>query len=432
MTASDSQERTKTRILIFPCGAENASEIYQSLRYSIHVELYGASSTDDHGRFRFERYRGGLPRIQCPDFDDTFRQLIEEWGIDLVFATHDTVHEHLAPRAAVMGLHLVNGDPEAARTARRKSLTYALFAGEPWVPRVYEAPHRIDHWPVVVKPDLGQGGQQVTIARDAADLRRAVSAVEEPLLVEYLPGEELTVDCFTDRRGELLWVGARTRERVRAGITMRSRLIGADPAINAIAKTINARLTLRGPWFFQVKQAASGELKLLELCCRMAGTMVAQRARGINLPLMAVQDFLGRDLAVLPEPRVRTIDRAIATRAELDYAFDTVFVDLDDTLVIDGKVTPLVVQFLYQMRNEGKRVVLITRHAYDCAETLGAARLAESLFDEVLHITDGSPKSDHVKGPAIFIDNHFPERLDVSRKHGIPVMDVDMLEFFVR
>jgi hypothetical protein len=419
-------------VLVFPCGAENASEIHQALRYSIHVELYGASSVDDHGRFRFERYRGGLPRIDSPDFDRAFRGLIEEWGIDLVFAAHDTVHDYLAPRAAEMGFHLVNGDPEAARIARRKSLTYARFAGEPWVPEVYEAPSRIDRWPVVVKPDLGQGGQQVVVAKDEAELRQALASVAEPLLVEYLPGEELTIDCFTDRCGKLLWVGPRTRERVRAGITMRSRLLDADPAIDVIAAAINAQLTLRGPWFFQVKRDPAGVLKLLEICCRMAGTMVAQRARGINLPLMAVQDFLGRDLLALPEPRVRTIDRAIATRAELDHPFDTVFVDLDDTLIIDGKVTPLVVQFLYQVKNDGKRVVLVTRHAYDCAETLGAACLAESLFDEVLHITDGSPKSDHVKGRAIFIDNHFPERLEVSRRHGIPVMDVDMLEFFVR
>jgi hypothetical protein len=33
-----------------------------------------------------------------------------------------------------------------------------------------------------------------------------------------------------------------------------------------------------------------------------------------------------------------------------------------------------------------------------------------------------------VRAPAIFIDNHFPERLDVSRRHGIPVFDVDAMD----
>jgi hypothetical protein len=44
----------RTRVLVFPCGAETATEIHQALRYSLHVELFGASSVDDHGRFRFK------------------------------------------------------------------------------------------------------------------------------------------------------------------------------------------------------------------------------------------------------------------------------------------------------------------------------------------------------------------------------------------
>lgn len=429
---SNADLRRKTRVLVFPCGAENAAEIHQALRYSIHVELYGASSVDDHGRFRYQNYVGGLPNISSPDFDARFAALIAELGIEVVFATHDTVLDYLAPRAPGMGFFLVNGDPDAAAVARRKSSTYALFGDCEWVPSVYADVAAVADWPVVVKPDLGQGGQGVTIATSPAAAEAALAAVRDPLLVEYLPGEEITVDCFTDRRGRLLWVGPRSRERVRAGITMRSTLLDPDPVVQKIAGDVNARLKLRGPWFFQLKRGAAEQWKLLEICCRPAGTMAAQRARGINLPLMAVQDYLGRDLLVLPEPRVRLIDRNIATRAELDYDFDTVFVDLDDTLIIDGKVTPLVAQFLYQMRNEGKQIVLITRHEYDCAATLGGACLSAALFSRIVHITDGSPKSDYITGNAIFIDNHFPERLRVSRDLGIPVFDVDSLEFFVR
>jgi hypothetical protein len=49
-----------------------------------------------------------------------------------------------------------------------------------------------------------------------------------------------------------------------------------------------------------------------------------------------------------------------------------------------------------------------------------------------VHITDGSPKSAHMSERAIFIDNHFPERLAVSKALGIPTLDVDMLEYFIR
>jgi hypothetical protein len=424
--------RRKVRVLVFPCGSENAGEIHDALQHSIHVELFGASSIDDHGRFRFARYQGGLPLISNPGFDRAFGELVAREGIDMVFPTHDTVAEYLAPRAEALGFHLVNGDVETTRVARRKSLTYDLFADRHWAPRRHSSVETIDAWPVVVKPDLGQGGQSVTVARNADEARAAVARTAEPLIVEYLPGDEATIDCFTDRKGRLVWAGPRTRERIRAGIAMRSRYLDGDATLATVAEEINARLVLRGPWFFQMKRDMAGAWKLLEVSCRVAGAMVAQRARGVNLPLLAVQDFLGRDVMALPEARVRMVDRAIATRVELDHEFDTVYVDLDDTLVIDSHAVPHAIAFLYQMAAEGKEIVLVTRHEADIERTLARARIAPALFDRIVHVTDGGSKARHVAGRAIFIDNHFPERLDVSRATGVPVLDVDALQFLLK
>ncbi|WP_395067672.1 ATP-grasp domain-containing protein [Paraburkholderia silvatlantica] len=426
------QSKLKTRVLVFPCGSENAAEIHQALRYSLHVELIGASSVEDHGRFRFENYIGGLPNINSDDFNQVFQRLIADNGINVVFATHDTVAEYLSPHADAMGFHLVNGDIQATAVARRKSSTYELFAGSDWTPRVYPNVESVTDWPVVIKPDLGQGGQGVTKAATAAEAALAVENVAQPVITEYLPGQELTVDCFTDRHRNVIFVGPRTRERVKAGITMRSQLLEVDPAIEEIAKEINRRLVLRGPWFFQLKKDRQGQWKLLEISCRVAGAMVSQRARGVNLPLMTIQDYLGRDIKALVNPSVRLIERNISTKAEIDFEFDNVFVDLDDTLIIDGFATPQVLGFIYQMHRLKRRIVLITRHAYDIGETLARARISSLLFDEVIHITDGSAKSKFVKENSIFVDNHFPERLDVALNCGVPVFDVDALEFFIR
>ena len=52
-----------------------------------------------------------------------------------------------------------------------------------------------------------------------------------------------------------------------------------------------------------------------------------------------------------------------------------------------------------------------------------------ALFDEVIHITDGSPKSIYIKGEApIFIDDAHSERAEVIRKLAIPVFAPDALE----
>ncbi|MBP0494091.1 ATP-grasp domain-containing protein [Roseomonas sp. SG15] len=421
----------RVRALVFPCGSENGGEIHDALRHSLHVEVMGASSTEDHGRFRFARYFGELPRIGEAGFDDAFAGLLRGQGVEMVFATHDTVAEYLASRMQAMGAHLVNGDPETAAVARRKSRTYRLFADRDWAPRVFDGPEAVAEWPAVVKPDRGQGGQGVAVVRDSWEARLALAALEEPVLMEHLPGAEVTVDCFTDRHRRLVWAGPRTRERVRAGIAMRSAVLEADEVITGIAEAINARLVMRGPWFFQLRQDREARWKLLEVACRVAGSMVAQRARGVNLPLMAVHDFMGRDLVPLPSAHVRLVDRRIATRARLDWAFDEVFVDLDDTLVLDGRAVPGVVAFLYQCAGEGKRLHLVTRHAGDPEEALRRARIAPGLFDRIHHLRAEEPKAGVIGGRAIFVDNHFPERAAVAAARGIPVLDVDAVEFLL-
>lgn len=422
----------RINVLVFPCGAENAIEIHQALRYSVHVKLYGASSQDDHGRFVFDRYFGNLPNIRDPRFDDAFMTLLEQFDIDMVFATHDTVIQYLAARRDQWRAYLVNGDPASTALTRRKSLTYAHFADTSWVPRVFASPNDVDNWPAVVKPDLGQGAQGVTIVHSPQEANVVVDKVSEPLLVEYLPGDELTVDCFTDYKRRLLWIGPRTRERLRAGIAMRSRLLEPSPQIEAIANEINGRVVMRGPWFFQLKADAHGHWKLLEISSRVAGTMVAQRARGINLPLMTVQDYMKRNLVPLANPHIELVERCIVTRTEINFDYDTIFIDLDDTLIIDGHAAPRMMAFVYQSVAQGKRIVLITRHAFDVATTLATAHIDPGLFAKIIVVGLHESKADHITTRSIFIDNHFPERMDISAKLGIPVFDVDAVEFLIR
>jgi hypothetical protein len=108
--------------------------------------------------------------------------------------------------------------------------------------------------------------------------------------MEYLTGDEITVDCFTDRNRNLLWVGPRTRERIKAGISMRSTFLPPLRASEKLRPPSTSEL-LSEALGFSAKKDNFSQWKLLEFSCRVAGTMVSQRAKGINLPLMTIQDF---------------------------------------------------------------------------------------------------------------------------------------------
>jgi FMN phosphatase YigB (HAD superfamily) len=87
-----------------------------------------------------------------------------------------------------------------------------------------------------------------------------------------------------------------------------------------------------------------------------------------------------------------------------------------------------LVAFLYQSLNEGRRIVLITRHSGDVDRALRRYRLA-GLFDAVVRVEAGEEKADHIVEPdAILIDDSYRERRIASQRLGIATFDVDAVE----
>ena len=126
------------------------------------------------------------------------------------------------------------------------------------------------------------------------------------------------------------------------------------------------------------------------------------------------------EVFILENEMDNEIDRTFTNRFRLGTDFDTVYCDFDDCLVIRGKVNTDLLQFLYHCLNEKKCLILLTRHANNIHESLVKFRLS-NLFDQVVHITNGTLKSLYIKSnSAIFIDDSHQERTDAS-KHGIPV-----------
>src|ERR1017187_8467433 len=106
-----------------------------------------------------------------------------------------------------------------------------------------------------------------------------------------------------------------------------------------------------------------------------------------------------------------TLDRALINRYRHDLHYETVYVDLDDTLILRGKVNLGLVKFLYQCSNDRKRLVLLTRHTADVERTLHNYRLV-GVFDEVVCVPPRPAcKSQYIMGnSAILIDDSFSER----------------------
>jgi carbamoyl-phosphate synthase large subunit len=418
-------------VLVFPGGTEIGLEIRRALGDLKEIRLAGAGSElDRHGPFAYREWRT-VPSVTDPGWVDALNAVIDELGVDVVFPGHDDVLLAMAEQAGKLHAGVVTSPLETCRITRSKRATYELLADALPVPHVFPGPEAVAEFPVFAKPDRSQGSQGAVLVSDPSELAAAVTAGSD-LLMEFLPGVEHTVDCFSDRERGVLFARARRRERTRSGISMATRTEPQDERIEAHARAIAERLQLHGAWFFQLREDRHGEPRLLEVAPRIGGTSALHRVLGVNFPLLSLYEHLRAPVQVLPNEIGVRLDRALVNRYAHDLEYSHVYVDLDDTLIVHGAVNHRLVAYLYQCVNAGRRLVLITRHVKDVADTLARFRLTE-LWDEIIHIQDPAiEKADRIpEADAILIDDSFGERRVAREQRGIATFDSSMVEMLM-
>jgi hypothetical protein len=419
------------RVLVFPGGTEIGLEINSALRWCKEVQLFSAGlAISNHASYVFAHHTE-IPSIHKPGWLEALNELIVRQGINYVFPAYDDIIVALAENADRVRATIVTSPLETCLITRSKSQTYHALSDIVPVPRIYEPSVPIDRFPVFVKPDKGQGSQNTHLVHDNEQLATVLRRDATALVLEYLPGEEYTIDCFSDRDDGLLFCAGRERTRTRSGISMSSHIVSM-PEFRDFAMAINRKLKFHGAWFFQLKKDTSSHLKLIEIGPRIAGTMALHRVLGVNFSLLSLYEQKRMPIRIMTNSLQVDIDRALVNRYHHNVFYTTVYVDLDDTLIFKGVVNTKLVAFLYQCINEGKKLMLLTRHTMDIKQTLLSYRLS-GLFDEIVRVPPRpANKSQYIiEKNAILIDDSFSERYTSHTELGLPTFDCSMLEMLM-
>jgi len=242
------------------------------------------------------------------------------------------------------------------------------------------------------------------------------------------PSGYLRLDFFRTRGGETKFIGGSCSPDRSVWVPLAH---GVEPGFVAELHAALARLRFSGTVSCEVRRRFAGEYSVVGLD-RACHHWSAYRAVGVNIPLLYIQDYLQRRFEIF-----HFVDPAhltVADDAALRYCFELkhIFVDLDETLIIDTRRVDYVTAFLERCAAAGSRISIISRHEYDIPATLARAGIAAGLFEQIHAVAQGTRKSTCVANSdgAIFIDNEFAERLDVRRRTGIPVLDTNQLDFF--
>lgn len=416
----------KDNILVFPAGTEISFEIFNALKDSKFITLFGGTSIDDHSLMVYERIIKNFPFVDDDNFIAYLNEVIKKYNIDYIYPAHDSVVVTLTENEDKILSKVISTDINTVNICRSKEKTYAYFEGEDFIPETYESEDLID-FPVFLKPKVGQGSQGARIIKSREELE--IYYTESDILCEYLPGEEITVDCYTDTTGNLKVVSPRIRLRIRNGIAVKTKNIPVTDEIKSIAQRLNKKLIFKGAWFFQLKKDKKGNYKLLEVSPRIPGTMGLSRNKGINFPMLSIYANKGIECKIIENNYDIVLDRAFINRYKIDIDYSKVYVDLDDTLILNDKVNLTLITFLYQCVNKHKKIYLLTKHAKNIEETFNKHKISKDIFTAIYHINPEDKKYKYIdSSDSIFIDDSFAERLEVKEKLHINVFDVDMIE----
>ena len=398
-------------------------EIAKALKWQKKIEVHGGASIQDHSYYVYDHiveisdiYASPTKAIK------EIQEYVKKEKINFIIPAHDQVVYELAHTGVK---NVIGPEWPEAKVMRSKSLTYEYFEGKLNVPKVYKKPGEVHTFPVFIKPDQGQGSKGTRIINTRLEL--SVHRNNNELILEYLPGTEYTVDCFTDRHGNLRYTLVRERRKTSNGISTHSVAVIQLEA-TYMARIISKRLSLRGQWFFQAKEK-NGRLFLMEIANRASGTSCLARMRGVNLPLLSIYDRMGLDVEIMDQRFPMEVSRALENKYTDIPEFGSVFVDYDDTM------NYMILALLYKFEALGKTIYLVTRHSGSVVEDLEGRHIARNLFDAILRVMEDQDKSYYIstllqKYTGIFIDDSHKERSEVA--HLCPVFDVQQaIELFL-
>ena len=422
-------------ILVFPGGTEIGMEIHKSLVSCKNVCLFSASnSMVNHASYIYKNHYV-IKDINTEGWVNELNNIIKKEKIDFVFPAHAFVIDALAKNRDAIKARLMLCSNEVLLQTRSKRRTYEMFKEVIPVPTIFSTHEDISHYPVFVKPDNFYGGQGTEIINNKEYLKDFFNNGKEYIISEYLEGDEYTIDCFSDKNGEIAFCEGRTRQRIRMGTSMHSEKVSEemDEYFLNIAKTITDKLKIIGPWFFQMKKDKDDNLKLLEIEPRIAGTMAFHRVKGINFPLLFLYTLLGYDIDILTNNFEYQIDRALVNRYCYNLEYDSVYIDLDDTIIIHNRLNLDAIKFIYQCINSNKKIVLLSKSLQTDKNAYLTKWKIENLFDKFIWLKEEESKADFiaVNDNPIFIDDSFSQRKDVSEKLNIPTFDPSMIEILL-
>jgi len=245
-----------------------------------------------------------VPRVTEEGYLDHLLELCRRYQVRLVVPTIDTELHILASvreRFESEGITLLVCSNEVNQIAFDKRSTQQFLSDHQLpAPRRYGEEEALalpsEAYPLLLKPARGSCSIGVTRVDDQKELQFFLDYLDDPIIQEWVTGEEYTFDALLGLEGEVLCVVPRLRMETRAGEVSKSMTVRDEGLIEAAWKFAELLKGARGCVTIQGFRRADGTMKFIEINPRFGGGYPLSAQAGADFPRWILQMVVGLPL----------------------------------------------------------------------------------------------------------------------------------------
>jgi len=288
-------QKKQINVLVTPAGSRIALGIIKFLKKEKNIQIITADIDKLAPGFYLSDRGYLIAPFTTEKFWKDLEKIIKKEKINIVIPALDPLLINFAEFKKFfdnLGTKVLISPPETIFLTRDKWQTYQLLKNVVPLAKSFIDKEKVNiPFPLLIKPRSGSGSIDVFKINSKEELDFYWKKIKNPIIQEYLDGEEYTVDCLADMEGKLLFCISRIRLETKAGVSIKGKVV-KNKTIEKIAQRISQKIKFTGPFFFQLKEK-DGMLKVTEINPRFGGGMPLSAAAGPNIYLLSIKLFLG-------------------------------------------------------------------------------------------------------------------------------------------
>ncbi|MFQ5590822.1 MAG: ATP-grasp domain-containing protein [Phycisphaerae bacterium] len=306
------RRRNATVRILFTCVGRRVELINAFRRAAdrlrIKLTVHGADASALSPAMHLVDKAHVVPAIGSGRYIRALKNLVRDTGIDLLVPLLDPELPLLAAAATQLrdlGCTVLVSTESVVQTCADKLATYRLLErAHIDTPRTWtwtEATDRATHrFPLFLKPRRGSAATGDYTVRTEDELRTFGLRVPDPIVQEFVSGQEHTLDVYTGFDGRPRCVVPRKRLEVRTGEVSKG-LIVKDPTIMAVGMHVAQALDgCRGVINVQCIVTPKGRIRVIEINPRFGGGVPLSIHAGADFPRWILSEFLGKRVRISP------------------------------------------------------------------------------------------------------------------------------------